>query len=181
MQTLTSICSKDLNTDRSKGRALSWILLVPTGPLEPHIYRDQQRKKGKVRTFISWNIITRLWTGLKAKQGKFSDLEVSQPAGKVENVSQIGPGISVTARRFGQTKLLGDGKKLQGTEGKHLTGLQQLLTWDEHKHKEVKYFSLNNKHVFRSTVFFVHSFCSEEIWIVPQLNAIIIHYLRFMS
>lgn len=31
------------------------------------------------------------------------DLEVSQPAGEVEDVSQVGPGVSVTAGWFGQT------------------------------------------------------------------------------
>lgn len=58
------------------------------------------------------------------------DLEVAQPAGEVQNVSQVGPGVAVTASGLGQAKLLGDGKKLQGTEWKHLTSLQQLLACD---------------------------------------------------
>lgn len=33
----TSICSRDLKTDRSKGRLVSWMLLVPTEPLLPEI------------------------------------------------------------------------------------------------------------------------------------------------
>lgn len=55
-------------------------------------------------------------------------LEVSQPAGEVENVSQVSFGVSIAAGGFGQTELLGDGVKLQRTERKHLASLQQLLT-----------------------------------------------------
>lgn len=44
------------------------------------------------------------------------DLEVAQPAREVQNVSQVRSGITVTASGFGQAKLLGDGKKLQGTK-----------------------------------------------------------------
>lgn len=44
------------------------------------------------------------------------DLEVAQPAGEVQNVSQVGPGVAVTESGLGQAELLGDGKKLQGTE-----------------------------------------------------------------
>lgn len=45
LQWLTSICSKDLKIDRSNGRALSRMLLVPTGPLEPHIWPAQGKKR----------------------------------------------------------------------------------------------------------------------------------------
>lgn len=61
-----------------------------------------------------------------------SDLEVAQPAGEIQNVSQVGSSVAVTASGFGQAKLLGDGKKLQGTKWKHLTGLQQLLACNRH-------------------------------------------------
>lgn len=44
------------------------------------------------------------------------DLEVAQPAGEVQNVSQVGSGVTVTASGLGQAKLLGDGKELKGTE-----------------------------------------------------------------
>lgn len=57
------------------------------------------------------------------------NLEVSQPAGEVEDVSQVGFGISITAGGFGQTELLGDGVKLERTQGKHFASLQQLLTY----------------------------------------------------
>lgn len=49
-QTVTSICNSDLKTDRSKGRLLSWILLVPTGPLVPEIWPTETKP---VRTFTS--------------------------------------------------------------------------------------------------------------------------------
>lgn len=57
------------------------------------------------------------------------NLEVSQPAGEVEDVSQVCFGISVAAGWFGHPQLLGDGEELQRTERKHLAGLQQLLTY----------------------------------------------------
>lgn len=73
------------------------------------------------------------------------DLEVAQPAGEVQNVSQVGSGITITASGLGQAKLLGDGKELQGTEWKHLTGLQQLLACNRHtkKIKKIKSRRLN--------------------------------------
>lgn len=60
------------------------------------------------------------------------DLEVSQPAGEVQDVSQVGFGVSVAAGRLGQTELLGDGVKLQRSEGEHLAGLQQHLAYNTH-------------------------------------------------
>lgn len=126
VQWLTSICSKDLKMDRSNGRALSRMLLVPTGPLEPHIWPTQGREKNnhRVRPFILGYAAAHFVTW--QKKGMY-DLEVAQPAGEIQNVSQVGPGVTVTAGGFGQAKLLGDGKKLQRTKWKHLTGLQQLL------------------------------------------------------
>lgn len=57
------------------------------------------------------------------------NLEVSQPAGEVQDVSQICFGVSVAARGFGHAELLGDGVELQRTERKDLAGLQQMLTY----------------------------------------------------
>lgn len=49
-QIFTSIWWSDLKRDRSKGRLLSWMLLVPTGTLLPRIW---QKKKGNIHSFIS--------------------------------------------------------------------------------------------------------------------------------
>lgn len=54
-------------------------------------------------------------------------LEVAQPAGEVQDVSQVRSGVSAEAGGRGQAELLGDGVKLERTQGKHLSCLQQLL------------------------------------------------------
>ena len=68
------------------------------------------------------------------------DLEVPQPAREVQDVSQVGFGVSIAAGRFGQTQLLSDGVELQRMERKHLASLQQLLTYrNTHKQAEVSH------------------------------------------
>lgn len=58
-----------------------------------------------------------------------ADLEVAQPAGEVQDVTQVSLGVAVVARGLGQTQLLGDGVQLQGAQREHLAGSQQLFTY----------------------------------------------------
>lgn len=84
------------------------------------------------------------------------DLEVAQPAGEIQNVSQVGSGVTVTASGFGQAKLLGDGKKLQGTKWKHLAGLQQLLACNRHTQKsQVQKINTNQMNKMDTQTYFI--------------------------
>lgn len=60
------------------------------------------------------------------------DLQVSQPAHEVQNVAQVGLGISVAAGRLGEAQLLGDGVELQRTDRENVPILEQLLPCNKH-------------------------------------------------
>lgn len=64
-----------------------------------------------------------------------SDLEVLEAAGEVQDVPEVGLGISVGTGGLGEFQLLRDGVQLEGSEKKHLASGQQLLTW-ENTHKQ---------------------------------------------
>lgn len=64
-----------------------------------------------------------------------SDLEVLEAAGEVQDVPEIGLGVSVGTGGLGEFQLLRDGVQLEGSEKKHLARCQQLLTWEKrHNH-----------------------------------------------
>lgn len=58
LETPTSICSRDLKTDRSKGRLLSWMLLVPTEPLVPEICATKTKPVRTFTTFVERKPVT---------------------------------------------------------------------------------------------------------------------------
>lgn len=57
-----------------------------------------------------------------------SNLEVLEAAGEVQDVSEVGFGISVGTGWLGEFQLLCDGVQLERPEKKHLAYSQQLLT-----------------------------------------------------
>lgn len=57
-----------------------------------------------------------------------SNLEVLEAAGEVQDVSEVGFGISVGTGWLGEFQLLCDSVQLERPEKKHLTYSQQLLT-----------------------------------------------------
>lgn len=96
------------------------------------------------------------------------DLEVAQPAGEIQNVSQVGSGVSVTASGFGQAELLRDGEKLQRTKWKDLAGLQQLLACNRHTENQREKINIDqmeqNGHKGQIFYFFLDFFGLSPNW-----------------
>lgn len=66
-----------------------------------------------------------------------SDLEVLEAAGEVQDVSEVGFGISVGTGGLGEFQLLRDGVQLERSEQKHLACSQQLLTWEKRQNHHI--------------------------------------------
>lgn len=99
------------------------VLLDVTGPY----WTSGPRNLAETKT--SWSHCSR--NGLDFSWGclspGFYHLEVAQPAGEVQDVSQVCFGVSGRAGGRGPSELLGDGVQLQRTKSKDLALLKQLL------------------------------------------------------
>lgn len=93
--------------------------------------RDKTRKKNINHLCCSQESQEKRWW-IWDQNKEVCNLQVSQPAGEVEDVPKVGFGVSIAAGRFGKTELLGDGVKLQRAKGKDLACLQQLFTYNTH-------------------------------------------------